>query len=251
MSTPIHVALLPELADATNDAISIVIDTLRFTTSACQALSAGASRLWVASEVAAVRRLAKKHSGPIALCGERLGHRIDGFDLGNSPAEYTAGNVAGKTLFFTTTNGTRAIASVQNSNSIWLACLLNRHAVVEKLRDAGEKTFQIVCAGTDRKVALEDTLAAGAIVDLIHQEPSVQLCGDGAQIALSCWLNATSGSTAVQLPQRIEDEFRRADGGINLIESGYGKDLGLSAQIDTLGCVPTSTAEDWQCFISG
>ena len=52
-------------------------------------------------------------AGEALLGGERGGVRIDGFDLDNSPAGYTAERVAGKTVVFTTTNGTAALLRSQ------------------------------------------------------------------------------------------------------------------------------------------
>ena len=45
----------------------------------------------------------------VLLGGEREGVKIEGFDLGNSPREYVEDVVSGKTVIFTTTNGTAAL----------------------------------------------------------------------------------------------------------------------------------------------
>ena len=133
----IQVSLLPNLI-STPSALAIVIDTLRFTTTACQAFKSGAEELQVASEIDQIRSMrdaSSRAKDATALCGERHGHKIDGFDLGNSPYEYTSESVSGKSLFFTTTNGTRAISAAQESGttSVWLAALINRHAVAQRL----------------------------------------------------------------------------------------------------------------------
>ena len=70
------------------------------------ALSAGASCVIPAETVMEARAL--QRPGDL-LGGERFCRKIAGFDLGNSPEEYTEQIVAGKRIVLTTTNGTRAI----------------------------------------------------------------------------------------------------------------------------------------------
>src|SRR4051794_30793820 len=87
-----------------------VIDLLRATTTICQALASGACEVVPFLEIdetfAAADRVGRES---VLLGGERGGTRITGFDLGNSPAEYTPQVVRGRTVFITTTNGTRAL----------------------------------------------------------------------------------------------------------------------------------------------
>src|SRR5215218_3513126 len=88
----------------------VVVDLLRATSTICQALAAGATEVVPFLEVSQALEAAEKHGRrDIVLGGERGGKRIDGFDLGNSPAEYTPATVGGRRVFFTTTNGTRAL----------------------------------------------------------------------------------------------------------------------------------------------
>ena len=91
----------------------VVLDILRATSSMITALANGAEQILPVASIE--EALAAKAEHPDALlCGERDGLRITAtqtggteFDLGNSPREYTAETVAGKTLITTTTNGTR------------------------------------------------------------------------------------------------------------------------------------------------
>ena len=104
----------------------------------------------------------KVESG-IILGGERGGLPIPGFDLGNSPAEYTRERVAGKTVVFTTTNGTRAMQRCKQASRVLLGAFVNFSAVCREL--GGVEQVVLVCAGTDGHVTREDTLFAGAVVD--------------------------------------------------------------------------------------
>ena len=73
-------------------------------------LAAGARAVIPALEVDEARRIAAGlPAGEAVLGGEREGLPIAGFDLGNSPSEYRPETVGGRTVVFTTTNGTRAM----------------------------------------------------------------------------------------------------------------------------------------------
>ena len=67
------------------------------------------------------------------LCGERGGEKIEGFDLGNSPLEFRAERVEGKTLVCTTTNGTDALRHAEGAAELCLCCYRNLQAVAERL----------------------------------------------------------------------------------------------------------------------
>lgn len=104
--------------------------------------------------------------------GERDGKKVDGFDLGNSPFEYMDPALKGKKIAFTTTNGTQAIAKSEGAREIIIGSFLNLSAVADYLLH-GENSVLVVCAGWKGKVNLEDTLFAGALVELLkeHIEP--------------------------------------------------------------------------------
>ena len=164
----IHVHLLPDLVEenALTGATVVVMDVLRATTTLTCALAAGASGVIVCREVNEARQIADslKLEAPDAqrplLGGEREGIRIAGFDLGNSPAEYTREAVGGRTLVFTTTNGTRACLRCRQARRVLLGALVNRRAVLQAL--VGENQIHLMCAGTRGEITREDALCAGA-----------------------------------------------------------------------------------------
>ncbi len=73
----------------------------------------------------ALRVAAREPREQTLLGGERGGVKIEGFDLGNSPSEYPTAAVAGKTVIFTTTNGTRALLHCQQAAEVLLAAFVN------------------------------------------------------------------------------------------------------------------------------
>ena len=151
----INVYPTPELTpDLPINGTSVAIDVLRATTTITTALRSGAAKVLpfetVEETVAAKETLLSRkpeNAENVRLGGERGGTPIPGFDFGNSPDEYTPETVAGKTLLFTTTNGTKAILRCRGT--VILACFLNAQAVVERLLRDRPETVSIVCAGTD------------------------------------------------------------------------------------------------------
>ncbi len=101
---------LPQNIDplALAGSVVVVIDLLRASTTICQALASGAREVVPFLEVdETLAAAAKCERSDIVLGGERSGGKIKGFDLGNSPAEYTCETVGGRRVLITTTNGTR------------------------------------------------------------------------------------------------------------------------------------------------
>jgi 2-phosphosulfolactate phosphatase len=136
--------------------IAVVVDVLRATSTATQALAAGYRSLLCAESV----ELALTLRGPgRVLAGERSCVAPPGFHQGNSPKE--AMRRRGDELVLATTNGAPAIvAATRHAPVVLLACLLNLDAVIAALEGAD---VQVVCAGADGAVALEDVYVAGRI----------------------------------------------------------------------------------------
>ena len=223
----LHVHCLPDLVDAQELAgrTVVVIDVLRATTTIVQALASGAELIKPYASVDDARAAAASMNPAPLLCGERYGHKIDDFDLGNSPSEYTADVVKDRHLVMTTTNGTRAIEYCRAASNVLLAAFTNLGAVCDQLR--GVTDCHLVCAGTDGEVTKEDALLAGAIIAGLD-EP--QLENSGAKLASTAWQRTD--------PAQLAHAFEETTGGQNLIMIGMQDDLGLAAAIDQHSLVP-------------
>jgi len=171
------------------------------------------------------------------LGGERGGVRIPGFDLGNSPLEYTPDRVAGKTIVITTTNGTAALHACREAREILVGSLVNRTAVADEVRRlAGDSvTVHLVCAGTDGEITAEDVLAAGAILDAAMAGGSVETLDESAREAVAFFRRVAA---AVDVQSGLVAEFRHSPGGSNLVNLGMEADLPVAAAIDSLAVVP-------------
>jgi len=218
----VHVAFTPdELAAGPT---GVVIDVIRATSTICQALATGYERVLCAAEVEDARSLAAL--GGVTLGGERLGVRIDGFDLGNSPREYLT--VRTPTLAMSTTNGTRAIVTAaERCERVLIASLLNLGAVIDAVHAHGDDVA-IFCAGVKGSFALDDSYVAGRIVEELGDDRS-----DAAEAA---------ARLAASYPTALE-AFRASRSGRNLINHGaeLEADIPYCARESVLDVVPRLT----------
>ena len=214
----VHVAFTPDEAAAAPT--GVVIDVIRATSTICQALDAGYERVWCAAEVEDARALG---SDRVTLGGERLGVRIEGFDLGNSPREYLEPRTP--ELALSTTNGTRAIVTAAaRCDRVLIASLLNLAAVTEAAAAHGEDVA-VFCAGVKGAFALDDAYVAGRVAERLGSDRS-----DAAEAAVRLAQSYTSA----------EEAFRASRSGRNLVDHGpeLEADIPWCARESVLGVVP-------------
>lgn len=226
----IQVHLLPQLAPPGRLAggVAVVIDVLRATTTIIYALAAGCTEVYPCAEVdEAVDRAGQMRIGRALLGGERHGVPLPGFDLGNSPREYTAKLCRGNSLVLTTTNGTRAILRAAEAERVLIAGFVNFSAVCEQLQ-AESRPIHIICAGTDGELTLEDTLLAGALVEGLCAAVGIRL-NDSARLAWDCFENHG---------RMLLGALEVSRGGTNLRDLGYDEDIRSAALVDQFALVP-------------
>ncbi|MFH1682113.1 MAG: 2-phosphosulfolactate phosphatase [Candidatus Eisenbacteria bacterium] len=206
----------------------VVIDVLRSATTIAKALACGAELVVPVATTEDVTRLASTlERKQILLCGERDSVRIEGYALGNSPSEYTAKAVRGKTLLFTSTNGTAAVARSEGAREIVLGSLVNRKALVDHLDRMGDWLF--LCSGNRGRFALEDALCAGAIVSGLRERRPDLRANDAAKSAEFLFHSAGE-----DLPRVLAG----TEAGERLKSLGLEADVAFCSRIDTLPIVP-------------
>lgn len=237
MSIPLRVHLTPQTVDPRDlpGSIAVIVDVLRASTTIAAALAAGATGVVPCAEPEDALRRRAASPGPAVLGGERRGVRIDGFDLGNSPSEYTPAAVGGRTVLFTTTNGTRAVLRCLDASAVLIGCLTNRKALCALLRGRG-LPVHIVCAGTDGAMCLDDAVAAGAIAHGLVDGPGTPSFDPGDDDAARLCL-AAFASTGGE-PGRLATALRAGRGGRNLVAIGLSRDIDDCAAIDSSNAVP-------------
>lgn len=216
------------LPDSVGGASAVVIDVVRATSCIVEALANGARGVLPAISIEEAGRLRDALGGGDALlCGERHGLRIEGFDLGNSPAEFTRKAVAGRHLVMTTTNGTRALMGAAGADRIIAASFLNLGAVADAVR--GDDSVVIVCAGKAGNFALDDTVCAGHILRRVLE-------GWTGPVAMD--ERARAAVDLAGLYGVSDDMLAGTEAGKALIDVGLGGDLALCARADRHKIVP-------------
>jgi 2-phosphosulfolactate phosphatase len=226
----LDVALLPERLD--RDALPastvLVVDVLRASTTMIAALGNGCAGILPVADAVEARRRALALGASALVAGERKGQMLEGFDLGNSPLDVTPERVGGKTLVFTTSNGTRALLAARTAAAVGVAALVNLSAAVAWAH-AGGRDVTVLCAGDRGRVSLEDSVCAGLLVDgLLRHEPGAVLT-DAARDALD--VGRGYGKAVARLAH--DSSWAR-----HLAMSGGGADVAACLALDTSTVVP-------------
>jgi 2-phosphosulfolactate phosphatase len=228
----------PELTP--NDTVpecAIAVDVLRATSTMATVLAAGGEAVQVFSDLDQLMTVSEQWPSDKRLrAGERGGAKVAGFELGNSPLDCTAELVAGKRLFISTTNGTRALQRIQNAPIVLAAALINRAAVVKFLLEKQPETVWIVGSGWEGSYSLEDTVCAGAIAHSIWQQTN-------------CSLEEISGNdevvSAIALYSQWQNDLlgllHKASHGQRLLRLECLEDLKYCSQTDTLDILAIQT----------
>ena len=207
--------------------VFVVIDVLRATTTIIEALSNGCTQVIPVVTVDEAFSLAKRLPGEDTLIGgEQGGLKVGGFDLGNSPREYTRDFVSGKRVILTTTNGTKALQSVAGCEHVFVAGFTNAHVVIQRCR-ALKADPVLVPAGMKGRFSLEDVVCGGMMVDLLEKE-GVALT-DGARASRILYK---------AFAHNLLEMARTCDHGRELIRLGLEEDLAFCVQTNVSSCVP-------------
>jgi 2-phosphosulfolactate phosphatase len=265
MTLQLNVLLSPRLLmdeSILENSIAIVIDIFRATTTIATALEQGAKEIVPVATLAEAEAKTKELRGrfgeaSVLLCGERGGLKPTGFDLGNSPLEYTRKTVEGKILILSTSNGTLALQAVKAAPLVLAASFANMKHVVNfvmkylilrearALQNSDEQSpannridrIHLVCAGSNGEFSYEDTLCAGALIDALAEELTVGetdfTCTDSAKAARL--LFRAENNLAQTLVSTLHAEYLRS--------IGFGEDVEFCVQANTSRMVPLRRAD--------
>ena len=207
----------------------VVIDVLRACTTIVTALRNGARGVIPVADMAQAGKIASNlDPASFLLGGERDAARIEGYHLGNSPAEYDAETVAGRTIILNTTNGSGAFVAAQGGAMLVAGALVNAQATVDALLAAG-LDVTLVCSGWKGRVSLEDTLCAGLLVHRLFDGHLPGDASDSVHIALCQYQGEAHG---------LEKAIRQSTHARRLAEAGFEADLAAATAVDSLPLVP-------------
>jgi 2-phosphosulfolactate phosphatase len=233
MIARVNVAVTPSAVSVgLRGLVVVVIDVLRATTTITRALENGAQTIVPCLEpedaIAVRNRIGRDR---VLLGGERESRKITGFDLDNSPASYESPIVNGKTVAFTTTNGTRALQRVGHAGATAVLCasLNNRNAVVVALGAVDAREALLVCAGQDGEFSFEDFFCAGAVASMCSERyPGIAL-SDAALAAAVTFRNGAD---------RVADAIASGEHAQSLATLGFRSDIVDAARLDISAVVP-------------
>jgi 2-phosphosulfolactate phosphatase len=244
----------------TNDKLIVVIDILRVSSTIITAVEAGAQRIYPTLTVAEAferkENLIEQGIEPstILLAGERRGLKVEGFDLGNSPLEYSPDIVKNKILVLSSTNGTKAMSRSLKANCVVVGAFLNGSAAAEFINT---KDMDIVfyLSGTRGNFSYEDSAGAGFIIDrllnlrtdkseadvskndLITDAHSEEALFSGDRIHLSDSARMCRDLYNIHM-ENLPDLLHNVNHGRYLESEGFGKDLDYCARIDVSKLIP-------------
>ena len=209
---------------------AVVIDVLRASSTMAIALQNNCREIIPTDEVDRAFEIAEAFpSQNVLLCGERRGFKVEGFDLGNSPQDYTPAKVANRILVFTTSNGTRAIKHAELANQVVICALVNLLAVAKYLANSTSDIL-ILCAGREGDPSLEDAICAGLLANRIfeHDQEKVRLTQNAQDV-----IEMSQGYRGDLLQMLQQSEHGRY-----LIKIGQKADLEVCARLNSINIVP-------------
>jgi 2-phosphosulfolactate phosphatase len=180
--------------------VVVVIDILRATSAICTAFENGAASIIPVATVPEAREFKEKG---YLVAAERDGYVLDFADFGNSPFNFTPDRIKGKTIAYSTTNGTGIIKLASNAGHIVIGSFLNLSALVEWIINH-ENNVVLFCAGWKNRFNLEDTICAGAIAEKLLTTTLYSTICDSTKAALDLWLLAKN-----DIPGYIEKAAHR------------------------------------------
>jgi 2-phosphosulfolactate phosphatase len=209
----------------------VVLDVLRATTTMSNAIANGAAAIRVFAELEDAVSAHSAFPHAKLLAGERGCLPPAGFDLGNSPGAFTREVVEGRTIFMSTTNGTRAIHACRSARRTLVGALINASATAAALQKIGLDVV-FVCAGVDGAPGGEDVDGAATIADLVQRRESSSILSENLsrEVESASWLRPS-----VNRLTRLLD----APGGVNLRRVGLDRDIEFASRIDCVDCACT------------
>ncbi|MHB8337018.1 MAG: 2-phosphosulfolactate phosphatase [Ignavibacteriaceae bacterium] len=227
----INVLFTPVIADDLyfTGKTTVVIDVLRASSTIVAALQNGAKEIVPVGTVEfAVKVSGGMFGGQTLIGGERNTKKIEGFALGNSPLEYTEDVVAGKSIIFYTTNGTKAIVKAKFSAGLFI-CAFNNISAVAKHLAMLDNDFEIQCAGRSNNFSMEDTICAGKLISEIEKIKTDLSLSDSAKASVA--LSKSFGRSIYKMLSETEH-------GKQLLENGFGDDIKFCSKLNISEIVP-------------
>ena len=228
----------PETESQFEGTIAVMIDVLRSGTSICAALKNGAKEIIPSDSLDKAVSIYNSLSKEVRfLGGERNGQKPSGFNAGNSPSEYQSDAVAGKTVIISTTNGTKIFLKAKQASLRVIGGFANIGAVIGYLEknyfdtpEAVERAKVVfLCAGTNGRLSYEDTICAGAFINILKKKFKPISLTDAADAAKNLYNLHTLD---------LKDFIKQREHASYLESIGMSADVDICLEYDSYPVVP-------------
>ncbi|RKX25463.1 MAG: hypothetical protein DRP45_05885 [Candidatus Zixiibacteriota bacterium] len=208
----------------------VVIDVLRSSTSICAMLMAGARGVIPAAEPGEAAELWSSLGADAAvLAGERDGIKIENFQFGNSPSEFTPKTVGNKYVVLTTSNGTAPFRRAARASVVLSGGLVNVSNVAAAVANENRDVV-IICSGSGGGFSIEDTLCGGMLLELLKNNHRCQLeLNDSASLATLLYSHHGT---------KLCETISQGEHGRYLHSIGFGPDVLKASEADSMPVLP-------------
>jgi 2-phosphosulfolactate phosphatase len=231
----IHVLTKKEELDSVRmpGKVVVVLDILFATTTMVTALAHGAAEILpVLDEAAARSRARELAAGSFVLAGELYAETLPGF-AHPAPLSLLEHGVQGKTVVYSTTNGTVALTQCSGAASVYCGALLNAGAIVERVLERHPReTVLIVCSGSGNNFNFEDFYGAGCFVERLAGR-----LGGAADLS-----DAAKAARMVYRTARAPDALLDCRVGRMMVGKGLAREVEFACRVDALPVVATLEA---------
>lgn len=229
----IHVLTRKEEIDPVRikNGTAVVIDVLFATSTIATALFHGAKKVIpVMNKEDALRLADSLPEGSFVLSGEQRGYTIENFRKPD-PVTFAQSDISGKTVIYTTTNGTVAIKKLSAAKAVYVASILNGAAVAKSIIGNPEGgSVLIVCSGSGGRFAMEDMIGAGYIIaELVRRDAGTWHLSDAARAAFILYQSQSA---------TIEEALLESEIGVFLSGAHYEEAIRFAARRGVLPVVP-------------
>ena len=213
--------------------VVIVLDIIFATTTMVAALAHGAAEvLPVLDEAAARARANELAPDSYVLSGELHAETLAGF-VHPAPLALVAHGVAGKSVIYSTTNGTVAMTLAAGAARVYCGALLNAARLAEHVTTHHPReTVLIVCSGSGGNFNLEDFYGAGCFVERFADR-----LGSAADFS-----DAAKAARAFYRHARIPEALLDCRIGRMMAARGLGHEVEFACRADAFPVVPALEA---------
>jgi 2-phosphosulfolactate phosphatase len=226
----VHVLTKKEELDSVRVAgkVVVVLDILFATTTMVAALAHGALEVLPVLDESAARAEAERcEPGCYVLAGELYAETLPGF-AHPAPLALIEHGIRGKTVIYSTTNGTVAMMLAGGAARVYCGALLNARRLVEHIVERhARETVLIVCSGSGGNFNFEDFFGAGCYVERFAEH-----LGSAADIS-----DAARAARAVFRHSPLPEALLECRLGRMMQRRGLGQEVRYACRLDAFPVV--------------